>query len=917
MLEPVDCRFRGFYGRQRYLGMLTQALRGARDSSKSATVLITADSGLGKSRLLREFAASIAPSICVLSGGGVEYSRAPYGVIVEALESDRKPARAATDLLQGGTDERMDSDSARRRRFGAVERHLRRRAAESGAVVLLLDDLQWSDASTLDALHFLTRQLDDAPVLIVGAYRSEDVETDLMCASALARLLREGANRVELPALGRKHMLDAIAEVIPHDGSVTAGQVRVICELAEGSPFIAEELLGDAAARRHDSPNREAVVLSIRASVLERVKDFSEDEREALLYAAVLGRRFDVAFLARLARKPESVVLSMAQRSKRRRIFEEEASSGAFTFRHAMTREVLRRELLLYELRDLHARIAEQIEEDEPTALDEIAYHLWAAQSPRAVEANKRAAQCAEERHAYAAAASAYERAFSVASPHDRDYVALLERLSFALTAVGSVERARELCERAIGELHGTGERDAAIRLMLWVARQSFETGDVAAAMSTLDEVSSRLKPDDAGILHFDAAVTRATFLALLGTPRESLALLERAAALEVEKGPVDSWDETNARGVALFGLADYGGAIEAFSEAVRIAGSAGRSDLVALSHSNLGAVVDNSGQVDESIRCYEAGLAAARAGGHDRFLMILQANLAQALLARGDVDRAAAVAEALRAAHPESALASIVAETVDVRILSLTLAESNAFALIPATFARAMALGSSQFIALAGGAVAHAHLSNGDPERARQTLRETLENVDSPECAHQLIDVAGRVGSEEDTAKADNLLRRLVAKGNNPAGSAARLLFDARLAARRGDEGEARSLALRAAEAFRSFPWPVEEAEALEVAGDLEGALAIYKRIGATRPARRLEDALGVRRSPQTRAAGVLSRREEEVCDLLVRGRSYKAIAEELGIGERTVETHAHSVYRKLGVKTRLELVAQRSRAS
>jgi DNA-binding CsgD family transcriptional regulator len=157
----------------------------------------------------------------------------------------------------------------------------------------------------------------------------------------------------------------------------------------------------------------------------------------------------------------------------------------------------------------------------------------------------------------------------------------------------------------------------------------------------------------------------------------------------------------------------------------------------------------------------------------------------------------------------------------------------------------------------------------------------------------------------------------RATRANQNPAGAAHLLLFDARLAARRGDAEEARALALRAAEAFRAFPWPVEEAEALEVAGELEAALAIYRRIGATRPARRLEDTLGIRRSAQTKAAGVLSRREEEVCDLLVRGHSYKSIGDELGIGERTVETHAKSVYRKMGVKTRLELVAQRGRAS
>ena len=104
-----------------------------------------------------------------------------------------------------------------------------------------------------------------------------------------------------------------------------------------------------------------------------------------------------------------------------------------------------------------------------------------------------------------------------------------------------------------------------------------------------------------------------------------------------------------------------------------------------------------------------------------------------------------------------------------------------------------------------------------------------------------------------------------------------------------------------------------IEEAEALEVAGDVEAALAVYRRIGATRAARRLEDALGVRRSAETRGDGGLSRREEQVAELLCQGLPYKDIGDRLGIGERTIETHAKAVYRKLGVKDRRELMTRR----
>jgi DNA-binding NarL/FixJ family response regulator len=102
--------------------------------------------------------------------------------------------------------------------------------------------------------------------------------------------------------------------------------------------------------------------------------------------------------------------------------------------------------------------------------------------------------------------------------------------------------------------------------------------------------------------------------------------------------------------------------------------------------------------------------------------------------------------------------------------------------------------------------------------------------------------------------------------------------------------------------------------AQALELAGDGAAALQEYRRAGAGRDVRRLDEVLspGGRRR---RSSVEMSRREREVADLVALGLTNKAIAAKLVISDRTVENHVSSVFHKLGVSTRAELAARAKR--
>ena len=109
----------------------------------------------------------------------------------------------------------------------------------------------------------------------------------------------------------------------------------------------------------------------------------------------------------------------------------------------------------------------------------------------------------------------------------------------------------------------------------------------------------------------------------------------------------------------------------------------------------------------------------------------------------------------------------------------------------------------------------------------------------------------------------------------------------------------------------FAAVGWPLYQAEALELAGRDAQALELYRTCGDLRDARRLDAKLNpVNRRGRTK--GELTAREREICGLLTKGKTNKAIAEELVLSERTVESHVSSVLTKMGAASRAELIAK-----
>jgi predicted ATPase len=209
-----------FAGREAELTVLASAFDDA-DGGAPGTVLVGAEAGGGKSRLVNEFAARVAGRALVLTGACVELSAAglpyvPFTAALRQLVRERGAAEMAALLGGQGTGELAvllpefgavpvgtDPEVVRGRLFELLLTLLEALAGQR-PLVLVVEDLHWADRSTRDLLSFLVRNLRDAAVLLVVTFRTDELDRSHPLRPLLAELGRmERVTRIELPRLSR------------------------------------------------------------------------------------------------------------------------------------------------------------------------------------------------------------------------------------------------------------------------------------------------------------------------------------------------------------------------------------------------------------------------------------------------------------------------------------------------------------------------------------------------------------------------------------------------------------------------------------------------------------------------------------------------------------------------------------------
>ncbi|WP_380285921.1 AAA family ATPase [Kitasatospora purpeofusca] len=897
------------YGREREQAAVGALLDGAR-GGRSGVLVLRGEPGIGKTALLEYAVAAAGGGVRVVRAAGVEYeAELPFAGLSLLLA----PGLDRLDALPGPQRRSLEgafglgeaaSGGADRLLAGLATLGLLAELASEQPLLCVVDDVQWLDRASLDALLIAARRLQAEGIALLLAARDAGAGADVLPLAGLPELRLTGLAEADAVRLLADRAGGALAEPVRR---------RLLAEAA-GNPLALVELPpveADCAA------GGLALTSRLQIAFHGQVTGLPPATQTLLLVAAAEENgELDVVLAAAAVLGVDAGALAPAERG---RLITVDAGRR-LVFRHPLLRTAVLQRTPLQQQLAVHRAIGEVLEDG-----DRRTWHLaLAATAPDAdlADALERTAQRAEARGAHGGAAAAYERAAGLTPDRDgatRRLVLAAE----AATEEGKLAQAEALADRA-GARTDSVFAHALLDQVRAVAH--FWRGAYPAAYRLLlDAAAADIEPAHAVRMLLQA------FHAAWYVGEEPVAtVLDRLAALPL--GPGEPLAPL-ARHLPAAVLPALGRPVEpvpdirATADEARKAGAESPVDLVQLCGAAL-----VLGRDHETLELAAELAAEARAKGTVGVLPTLQFFLAEAELFHGrhrDAEVTAAEGHALARDAGQHQWTSQLAA-----ILACLAALGGADERCVELAAEALASGSSAPAAgepWAQWALALLDLGRGRVAAAADRLHTLTtgpyrHHVGATRAVPDLVEAAVRLGEPDRAAGPYERFARWAGAAGTPWAEALRLRCQALLgpdelaesayrAALDLHEGTHRPFE-RARTALLYGEWLRRERRRTDARPHLSAALETFERLGAAPWADRARTELtatGTVAAPAAPAGAltVLTPQELQIARLAAQGLTNRDIAAQLFLSPRTVGHHLYKAYPKLGIASRAELVA------
>ncbi|MGC9536395.1 helix-turn-helix transcriptional regulator [Streptomyces sp. UG1] len=694
MLASVESRSISpvFVGRTTELETLNAALAQAAAGNPQALV-IGGEAGVGKTRLVEEFAGAAArEGAVVLLGGCVEIGAdglpfAPFSTALRALRrelpddlaaaaagQEEELARLLPELGETAPARGPDrSDEEGMARLFELTARLLERVAAGRTIVVALEDLHWADTSTRHLLAYLFRTLRTGRLVILATYRSDDIHRRHPLRPLLAELDRlRTVRRIELGRFNRAEVGRQIAGILACEPD--PARVDAIFERSDGNAFFVEEL----AVATHEGGST-GLTDSLRDLLLVRVEQLPESAQRVARIVAEGGSTVEYRLLAAVAQLAEDDLIEALRAAVNASILSAAPSGDGYRFRHSLVREAVGDDLLPGERSRLNRRYAEALEAD-PTLVPagervmRLASYWYHAHDPaKALPAVLDASVTARRRHAHAEQLRLLERAMELwdAAPEETRatlrpvdyteafppcgcdpataplrYLDLMAEAAVAGRLCGERERALKITKRALHLLQDEGG-DPLRAAWFWAQRarlvQAQARGDGWKELGTAQELVRGLPPSE---VHAEVLAAAANWSMLRAPGPDAMSAAERAVEYARMVGAEDI--ELNAR-LTLGVLKVEAGAIEAgLAEMYEVRDQVLDRDLTSVvgrSHVNLPSALEGIGRSEEAIGILREGLRLTQEWGLRDSEAWIWTNLAESLISLGHWNEAAEAA--------------------------------------------------------------------------------------------------------------------------------------------------------------------------------------------------------------------------------------------------------------------------------
>ncbi|MFJ3303730.1 AAA family ATPase [Streptomyces sp. NPDC086549] len=921
--EPARCRPDLVIGREELFGA-------ARDQLTSGgSVLLHGPAGIGKSTVLRALAAEYAVAArTVLRCSATESeSHLPFLALADLLGlvldqvSARLPAAQRTALesaLTGRGESTLQRDGLALRL--AVLSALRALAAE-GTVLIVADDLQWLDPASAELLGFAARRLGGTPVQLLCAVRTDGQEYDRHL-----RACPPDTVAVRLNPLSRNQ----VSALLDHRGytGLTRSTVREIHRTSGGNPLFALEL-GRALAESPTPPRPGEplpVPTSLRALVLSRLDMLSVEARRTLLVASA-GARPTPALL--LAAGRENVEAECAQAAELG-LLATDPDGPTVRFAHPLISAALYAEAPAHERRAAHAALS-------TAAFDPIerARHLALATTGTDPEVAARLAEAAaqaRDRGAPSVAAqlgllaARHTPADTLPGPDERR----LQAAEDAITA-GEVDLARDIAREVL-----TRASVPADRVRAWI----IVIDTAGHTMTEVDEVFPQALADAGddprllALVHYQLA-WRA--LIVEGDFTEAREAAAHAAELAGRGGD----RRTELLALAFQAQTETLMGHPAAPVTIKRALKEPQDPKVACHHNGAGSArfrwLVMGDQLSEARTTVTALLREVRRRGSVESEVHFLRGLAETELRAGHCGRALDLArESLRLARDSG-----IGETASAMLTSLAEASGGdvdrALALAREAVEHAEEDGDQMYLSRALGALGYAQLVAGDPAGTVRSLRRVREleqglGITDPARGRwhgDLAEALVRIGEAAEAQDVIDVTREHALRLGRESVLAVLDRAEALVRADHGDLEAATSQLTSAQDRLAKLGYGLEEARAAFALAALrdrrpgstsyDEATRLFRRCRAMPWLRQVDAALAAPEPEPAAAAAALggldgleglASMERQVAALVMEGATNREIAARLFISVKTVEATLTRVYRKLGIRSRVDIV-------
>jgi DNA-binding CsgD family transcriptional regulator len=926
---------------------LAEALAG-----RGALVLVAGDAGVGKTRFVEEAVASVDAHFLRGTSGPGTVAYAPITGALRGFNRDVPgglgacgPLRSHLALLLPELGEAVE-ESDRATLFEAIRCGLAAVVADRPAVVLL-DDLQWSDDATLELLGALAASLHELPMLVVAAYRSDEIprvhqlrrlRDDLRRNHALRELTLE-----PLSVDGTAEMVELMLGNAP-----SAQLARTLHDRTGGIPFFVEELaraLRAGGRLRHGEQGLELALdgevplpQTVRDAVLLQAGDLSDRARATAEAAAVAGAGFDIDLLAVLGCEA-----GLDEVLARGLIVETEPGRAAF--RHPLARDAIYEDVPWLRRRELHRELAAALEARDG-ARAEVAAHWLAARDPaRALGALVRAVDELAAVHAYRDATRLGRQALDLWPEGERgaERIAVLERHARFAELSGDLAEAvraqREVVAARRSEGAGRALADAERSLAGIYALQGDRERALTARCVAADAFAANGFPGEAAAERLIAA----GYLGSAGRHGEALELIGRA---QEEAGRAERVD-LRARALGLHGVTrvkrgDFDAGIEAIQAALSLALEHELTLEAAQIYQRLGTAYEIAGDYGGARDALATAIGFCEAGGDHAMEHTCLSCMAYVLRELGDWDRAGELSEELSGPGVDDSV-TVVTDGMLGSILAFRGEWGSARPLLTRSLETATRLDVFSMAVDSAAALAMLEEHEGHPDEAHAHCRFLLDRWARSEDHHYAVwplrwaaCFFARHGALGEARECTQALSSISAATGHLDALAALAHALAETALAEGQFDAAAEQLDRAAELHETLEIPFERTQiqlragaALAAAGQREAAAErlaqacrTARRLGAAPLATQAADMLAGlgesveahlgRRAAAEHANGGLSPRELEVMRLVAAGRTNREIAGELVLSTRTVDMHVRNILAKLRCRSRTEAAAK-----